>query len=99
MTELNLLETGLLLGLYVLLAGAWGVLYAVSHLCRMAIFRGAAAVVYGLHGLIALAVIMWTPLGTGWKCLILASSLIFLAIPPFAWRFLQHIHGNERFGT
>ena len=64
-----------------------------------AIFRGAAPAVYGLHGLIALAVIMWAPLGTGWKCLIVASSLIFLAIPPIAWRFLRHIHENERFGT
>jgi hypothetical protein len=99
MTQLDLLETGLLLGLYVLLAGAWGVLYAVARLCRMTIFRGAAAVVYGLHGLAALAVIMRTPLGIGWKCLILASSLIFLAIPPVAWRFLQHIHEAERLGT
>ncbi len=99
MTELNLLETGLLLGLYVLLAGAWGVLYALAYLCHMAIFRGAAAVVYGLHALAALAVIMRTPLGMGWKCLILASSLIFLAIPPIAWQFLQNIHESERWGT
>jgi hypothetical protein len=99
MTEFDLLQTGLLLGLYVLLAGVWAVLYALARLCRMAIFRGAAAVVYGLHGLAALAVIMRTPLGIGWKCLILASSLIFLAIPPVAWRFLQHIHETERLGT
>jgi hypothetical protein len=99
MTELDLLETGLLLGLYVLLAGAWGVLYAVARLSRMAMFRGAAAVVYGLHGLAALVVIMRTPLGVGWKCLILVSSLIFLAIPPVAWRFLQQTHENERWGT
>jgi hypothetical protein len=99
MTELELLETGLLLGLYVLLAGVWGVLYGIARLCRMTIFRAGAAVAYGLHGLAALAVVMRTPLSLGWKCLILASSLIFLAIPPIAWRFLQHIHQNERWGT
>jgi len=99
MSELALLETGLLLGLYVLLAGAWGVLYAIARLCRIAIYRSAAAVAYGLHGLAALAVIMLTPLGIGWKCLIVASSLVFLAIPPVAWRFLQQIHQNERWGT
>jgi len=99
MTELGLLETGLLLGLYVLLAGMWGVLYGVARLCRLTVFRGAASAVYGLHGLAALAIVMATPLGLGWKCLILASSLIFLAIPPVAWRFLQRIHADERWGT
>jgi hypothetical protein len=95
MIEFGLLETGLLLGLYVLLAGTWGLLYAVARLWSTAMFRSAAAAVYGLHGLTALAVIMRTPLGMGWKCLIAASSLAFLAIPPIAWRFLQHIHENE----
>ena len=95
MTEFGVLETGLLLGMYALLAGTWGLLYAVARLWNMAILRGAAAAVYGLHGLTALAVIMRTPLGLGWKCLIVASSLAFLAIPLIAWRFLQHIHENE----
>ena len=95
MTEFGLLQTGLLLGLYVLLAGTWGLLYAVARLWSTAIFRGAAAVVYGLHGLTALAIIVRTPLGMGWKCLIVASSLAFLVVPPIAWRFLQHIHENE----
>lgn len=99
MTELGVLETGLLLGLYALLAGAWGILYTVARLCPMAIFRGAAAVHYGLHALAALAILMRTPLGLGWKCLILASSLVFLAIPPVAYRFLQNIHAGERWGT
>jgi hypothetical protein len=95
MTEFGLLQTGLLLGLYVLLAGTWGLLYAVARLWSTAIFRRMAAAVYGLHGLTALAVIMRTPLGVGWKCLIVTSSLAFLAIPLIAWRFLQHIHENE----
>ena len=89
----------MLLGLYVLLAGLWGVLYGVARLWHRAIFRGTAAAVYGLHGFVALAVVMRTPLGVGWKVLVLAASLVFLAIPPVAWRFLQHIHQNERVRT
>jgi hypothetical protein len=99
MSELGLLETGLLLGLYVLLAGSWGVLYVVARLWGGAILWGAAAAVYGLHGVAAFAIIVGTPLALGWKCLIIASSLVFIAIPPVAWRFLQHIHADERWGT
>jgi len=99
MSEFGLLETGLLLGLYVMLAGLWGVLYGAARLWRRVMLRGVAAGVYGLHGLVALAVVMRTPLGSGWKVLVLAASLVFLAIPPLAWRFLEHIHQNERLRT
>jgi hypothetical protein len=96
MSALAILETSLLLGLYALLAGAWGVLYALARLRETSIFGRSAAAVYGLHALAALAIISWTPLGLGWKCLIVGSSLVFLAIPPMTWRFLQSTHGNER---
>lgn len=96
MSELVILETALLLGLYVLLAGAWGLLYALARLREMSVFRYLAVAAYGLHGLAALTVIFWTPLDLGWKCLIVASSLVFLAIPPMSWRFLQHTHEHEK---
>ena len=99
MSELGLLETGLLLGLYVLLAGSWAVLYVVARLWGATRLWRAAAAFYGLHGLAAVAIIVRTPLGLGWKCLIAASSLAFLAIPPVAWRFLDRIHADERWGT
>ena len=94
MSALATLETGLLLGLYALLAGIWGVLWALAQFRETPIFRRSAAAAYGLHILAALTIILWTPLGFGWKCLIVGSSLVFLAIPPITWHFLQHTHQN-----
>ena len=96
MSALATLETGLLLGLYALLAGVWGVLWALAQVRQAPIFGRSAAAAYGLHILAALTIILWTPLGFGWKCLIIGCSLVFLAIPPMTWRFLQRTHENER---
>ena len=95
MNALATLETGLLLGLYALLAGIWGVLFALAQLRERSIFRQSAAVAYGLHAVAALAIVLWTPLGLGWKCLIVGSSLAFLALPPMTWRFLHHTHRDS----
>jgi hypothetical protein len=92
MSALAILETSLLLGLYTLLAGVWGLLYALARLRDASIFGRSAVAAYGLHILAALVIIFWTPLGLGWKCLIVGGSLIFLAIPPVIWRFLQQTH-------
>ena len=96
MSALAVLETSLLLGLYALLAGAWGLCYALARLRGTPLFRRAAVALYGLHGVAAFAIVFSTPLVPGWKCLIVASSVVFLAIPPITWRFLQHTHANER---
>jgi len=96
MTGLATLETGLLLGLYALLAGIWGVLWALTQLRQTPIVGRSAAAAYGLHTLVALAIVLWTPLGFGWKCLIVGSSLVFFALPPMIWRLLQRTHDNER---
>jgi hypothetical protein len=98
MSALATLETGLLLGLYALLAGAWGVLYALAQLRAPSTAARSAIAAYGLHALAALTIIVWTPLGLGWKCLIGGSSLVFLAIPPMTWRFLQHTHRDAGSG-
>ena len=95
MSALATLETGLLLGLYALLAGVWGVLWALARFRKAPSFGRSAAAAYGLHTLVALAIIWWTPLGLGWKCLIVGSSLAFLAIPPITWRLLEYTHQNE----
>lgn len=96
MSALATLETGLLLGLYAMLAGAWGVLYALARLRSPPIFGHSAIAAYGLHTLAALVITVWMPLGLGWKCLIVGSSFVFLIIPPMAWRFLQSIHQDQR---
>jgi hypothetical protein len=94
MSALATLETGLLLGLYALLGGIWGVLWTFAQFRKTPILRRSAAAAYGLHTLAALTIILWTPLGFGWKSLIVASSLVFLMIPPMTWRFLQRTHEN-----
>jgi hypothetical protein len=98
MSALAILETGLILGLYVLLAGAWGVLFALAHLRKTRVVGHSATAAYGLHALTALIIILGTPLGAAWKCLIGGSSLVILVIPPMTWRFLQHSHGYRRLG-
>jgi hypothetical protein len=57
-------------------------------------YRRLAITGYGLHALAALTIIVLTPLGSGWKSLIVVSSFAFLAIPPMTWRFLRHTHQN-----
>src|SRR6516162_1084729 len=79
-----------------MLAGIWGILWALTQLRQAPIIGLLAAAAYGLHTLVALIIILWTPLGFGWKCLIVGSSLVFLALPPMTWRLLQRTHDNER---
>jgi hypothetical protein len=95
MAPVNLLETALLLGLYVALAGSYGLVYAIARLKGMSILRDLSAMIYALHGIAAIAIVLWTPLEIGWKGLIVASSIAFFAIPPITWRFLQHTHETE----
>ena len=96
MSALATLETGLLLGLYALLAGIWGVLWALAQLRPMPIVERSAVAAYGLHVLAAVTIVSCTPLGFGWKCLIVGSSLAFLVIPPITWRLLRRTDDNER---
>jgi len=99
MSALAILETGLLLGLYALLAGIWGVLWALAQFRKRKMYRRLAIIAYGLHALAALTIILSTPLGSGWKSLIVVSSFAFLAIPPMTWRFLRHTHQNGQVET
>ena len=99
MSALATLAAGLLLGLYVVLAGIWAVLWALAQFRQTAILWHSAAAAYGLHILATLAIILGTPLGFGWKCLIVGSSLVFLVLPPITWRLLECTHQNEGVGT
>ena len=71
MSALATLETGLLLGLYALLAGIWGVLWALAQLRLMPIVAGSAVAAYALH---VLAVLRWVigvaPLVSFWIILL-----------------------------
>jgi hypothetical protein len=95
MSGVSLLETALLLGVYVALAGTYGLVYALAHLGDVAILRPMPVIVYTLHGLVAVGIVVWTPLEIGWKGLIVASSIAFFVIPPITWRYLQRTHETE----
>ena len=94
MSALAILETGLILGLYALLAGIWGVLWALAQFPKRPMYGRLAIAAYGLHALAALTIILSTPLGFGWKSLIVVSSFAFLATPPMTWRLLRYTHQN-----
>jgi hypothetical protein len=95
MSEISLLQAALLLRLYVALAGSYGVVYAIARLQDAPALHRISFILFGLHGLAAIAIVAWTPLQVGWKGLIVASSIAFFAIPPIIWRFLQRTHETE----
>jgi hypothetical protein len=95
MSTPDLLQTALLLGVYVTLAGLYGLLYAVARLGTAPLLRGAAAFAGMLHVAIGAAVVLWTPLQAPWKGLIVASSAAVIVIPPLTWRLLQRSHETE----
>lgn len=87
-----LLETALVLGLYVFLGGSWGLLYTLGRLWRAPALRRAGTAAYAVQVVIAAAVVLLAPLAPDWKGLIVASTIAFRVIPPVVWRFLQHTH-------
>lgn len=96
MTGVRLLETAVLLGLYVLLAGAYGLSYTLARLHNNLGAKYAGYAFYGLHVLVMAGVIIWAPIGAGWKVLLAVSSLAIAGIPPLTWRYLEHTHGSGR---
>jgi hypothetical protein len=96
MMPFHLIETALLLGLYILLAGGYGLAYTLAKLRSNPGLRAVAYALYGLHCAVAIGVVVWSPLGPGWKALLIASSLAMFAIPPITWRYLERTHGTGR---
>lgn len=98
MTPYALIFSALLLGAFVLLAGLYGLLYSIG------VLRGAdrmVAVAYGcwaVQFLVALTIVVLTPLGIGWKILIVVSCLAYLEIPRITWRYLRQLHSPHEGG-
>lgn len=95
MSPFELIETALLLGLFVAAGGGYCGLYAIGRL------RGRAGLVYAGRACwavafaLALAIAVLTPLDAGWKLLILASAAVYAVIPPVTWRYLERLHVEE----
>ena len=86
------ISTALLLGLYVFLAGLYGLAFTVGRLVRSRSVRNAAAIFCVMHLLVLIAIVGWTPLGIAWKAMLLGSSVALLFIPPLVWRLLEETH-------
>lgn len=95
MTSIHLLETALLLGVYVLLAGLYGLSYSIDRFRHRRWTQFAAGAFYALHCAAAVSAIIWAPLYPGWKLLLVASSVAIFFIPRLTWRFLEHTHVGE----
>jgi len=99
MTPAALLETAVLLGLFVLAGGGYGGLYSIGRIAARPALVRAGYVCWMVALAIALTITLATPLGVGWKLLILASALVYAVIPPMTWRFLERTHTDEGLGA
>ena len=91
MTATQVLGTSLMLALFVLLAGCYGVLYCLARLRTSRSIGRVAATAYVLQGLTA-GLLAFGPLDFWWKVLLLASFIAYLPIPPLTWRLLENLH-------
>jgi hypothetical protein len=95
MSPTQLLQTAALLGLFVLLAGSYGVLYGLGQLRGRQKLVVAAFASYALQCAVAAALLLATPLLGGWKAFIAVSCALYLAVPPLTWRYLTALHRLE----
>jgi len=91
MSAAQMICTALLLGLFVLLAGCFGVLYCLGRLHADERLGRAAAFAYLLQEITTVLLAM-TALDFWWKALLLASFVAYLPIPPLTWRLLENLH-------
>lgn len=95
MSPEQMIFTSLLLGLFALLAGIYGLLYSFGVLRESHAMLMAGRVSYGAQCAVALAIVLLTALGPWWKVLVLVSCLLYGRIPPVTWRYLRRIHEFE----
>lgn len=92
MSPAAVLYTAGLCGLLTLAAFAYGGFYAASKLlAKFGMLYGASAC-YLVVIVLAALIFVSTPLALGWKILIVASALVYMAVPPMTWRFLVKLH-------
>lgn len=95
MTPAALIETAILLGLFVLAGGGYGGLYSIGRLSARPLLVTIGRVCWVVAMALALVIAVATPLDTGWKLLILASAAVYAVIPPMTWRYLERTHVEE----
>jgi hypothetical protein len=90
--HVDLFVTAVLLGLFVALGGAYGILYGAALLRGSAPLVRAARACYAAQLLVAFAVCFDSPLAVPWKLFVAASAAAYGFIPPLIWRLLDAMH-------
>ena len=91
----DFIDTALLLGIFVLLAGCYGLFYTIGELRQSRHWINADYVCFFFQAVITLLIVMFAPLGAGWQLLIMASCIACFKIPPIAFSYLKLIHGER----
>ena len=92
MNPQDFLATAILLGVFVVCAGCYGMLYTLGRLRPGHTFIVLAYGAYLLQGIVTAILVTHTSLALGWKLFLVASFLIYAAIPPITWRYLERTH-------
>ncbi len=87
-----LLPTAIMLGVYVLCAGCYGLVYTLGRLRENRSVTLSAFGFYGVQGLVTVLLLTLTPLAWGWKLFLVLSFMLYAAIPPITWRHLERTH-------
>lgn len=87
-----LLPTAIMLGIYILFAGCYGLAYTMGRLRENRMVTWSAFGFYGLQGVMTVLLLVLTPLALGWKVFLVASFAAYAAIPPVTWRHLERTH-------
>jgi ABC-type Na+ efflux pump permease subunit len=94
-TPLAVIATALLLGVFVLAGGGYGVLYGAGRMRRSRRLLSGGYACYGAQVLVVAVILAVTPLALGWKALVVLSALAYAFIPPVTWRYLERLHASE----
>ncbi len=92
MSPQDFLATAILLGVFVLCAGCYGLLYTLGRLRPNRVLTSLAFAAYALQGVVTALLVTHTSLAMGWKLLLAASFAIYAGIPPITWRHLERTH-------
>ena len=92
MNATSLIATTILLGLFVLTGGAYGILYCAAQLRADRLYMRAGYVCYAAQFLVVLLVCVYTPLAVPWKLFVVLSCLAYAFIPSVTWRYVDKLH-------
>ncbi|TAM74200.1 hypothetical protein EPN44_11855 [bacterium] len=94
MTPMGFVADAIGLGLFALLGGAYGLLYAVSELRADCRFARLALASYAAQSAILLSVLAFSALGPIWKVFLLVSGIAYYFIPRVTLRYLKNLHAS-----